>query len=503
MARTSDDDSASALLSWGQGRAWWVLTATVLGSALSFVDATVVNIALPSLGADLGVGTAGLTWVVNAYALTLAAFVLLGGALGDRYGRRRVFLVGVTVFALASALCGLAPGPGTLVLARAVQGVGAALLIPTSLAILQASFAPGDRARAIGAWSGLTGVAAAIGPFLGGWLVQAASWRWVFLINLPLALIVVVAALRYVPESRNPAAAGRLDVPGSALLVVALAALTYGLTTSAEAGPGAPAAAGLLAGGLVLLGLFLLWERRSSSPVLPPAVLGARLFVVVNLVTFLVYAALGAVFFTLVVALQVGSGLSPLAAGLSLLPVTLLMLVFSSPVGALMTRTGPRLLMTAGPLVAAVGVVLLGRAAAGADDVLEVLLPATVFGAGLTLLVTPLTATVLSALPGEQAGLASGVNNAVARTAGLLAVAAVPLVGGLGDEGFADPQRVRDAFVLVAWGCAAMLVAGGVLSAVLVRTPATGLTQPSPPAVRRHGAVGGRPAPAPRVTTRR
>lgn len=497
-----------APLAWGQARARWVLTATVLGSALSFLDATVVNIALPSLGADLGAGTAGLTWVVNAYALTLAAFVLLGGALGDRYGRRRIFLVGVTVFAAASALCGLAPDITVLVLARAAQGVGGALLTPAGLAILQASFAPEDRARAIGAWSGLTGVAAAVGPFLGGWLVQAVSWRWVFLINLPLALAVVVISLRCVPESRDPGAAARPDVPGSALLVLALGSLTYGLTAAAEAGPGAPAPLGLLTGGLVLLAGFLLWERRSRAPVLPPAVLRVRLFVVVNAITLLVYAALGAVFFALVVALQVGAGFSPLAAGLSLLPVTLLMLVFSAPVGALMSRTGPRPLMTLGPLVAGLGVALLGRIGPGADYTLDVLVPTTVFGAGLTLIVTPLTATVLAALPEEQAGLASGVNNAVARTGGLLAVAALPLLGGLGDGGLAEPERVRDAFVLITRVCAGTLVVGGLLSALLVRTPAEqAASRAGPPAGRpvppragvapTHCAVGGPPAALP------
>ncbi len=303
------------LLSWGQGRARWVLAATVLGSALSFLDATVVNIALPSLGADLGAGTAALTWVVNAYALTLAALVLLGGALGDRYGRRRIYLLGVTVFAASSALCGLAPDVTVLVLARAAQGVGGALLTPAGLAILQASFAPADRARAIGAWSGLTGVAAAVGPFVGGWLVQVASWRWVFLINLPLALAVVVIGRRCVPESRGTATGARVDVPGSALLVLALGALTCGLTAAAGTGPGAPVPVGLLAGGLLLLAGFLLWERRAPAPVLPPGLLGERLFVVVNLVTLLVYAALGALLFALVVALQVVAGFSPPAAG--------------------------------------------------------------------------------------------------------------------------------------------------------------------------------------------
>lgn len=471
MVRSSGDGPRPELLSWGERRAWWVLAATVLGSALTFIDTTVVSIALPAVGAELGAGSTGLTWVVNGYTLTLAAFVLLGGSLGDRYGRRRVFLVGVGCFAGASALCGLAPDVTVLVAARALQGIGGALLVPTALAILQSSFAPGHRARAIGAWSGLTGVASAVGPFAGGWLVQTASWRWVFLVNLPVALAVALIARRHVPESRNPQACPRLDVPGAALLVAGLGALTLGLTAAAGDDPSVPGAGGALGAGAVLLAVFLAWERRAVSPLLPPALLGQRLFVAANVITFVVYAGLGAVFFVLVVALQVGAGFSPVAAGLSLLPVTVLMLLLSPSAGDLAHRVGPRLPMTAGPLVAALGVLLLGRAGPGAHYVLEVLVPAAVFGAGLTLLVTPLTATVLSALPTEQAGLASGVNNAVARTAGLLAVAAIPLVGGLGESGLTDPARVREGFPVVMGVCAGLLAAGGLLSAVVLRRP--------------------------------
>ena len=244
MVRSSGDGPPSEPLAWGERRARWVLAATVLGSALTFIDTTVVSIALPSVAADLGAGSTGLTWVVNGYTLTLAALVLLGGSLGDRYGRRRIFLIGVGCFAGASALCGLAPDVTVLVAARAVQGIGGALLVPTALAILQASFAPEHRARAIGAWSGLTGVASAVGPFAGGWLVQTTSWRWVFLVNLPVALAVALIARRHVPESRNPAACPQLDVPGAALLVAGLGALTLGLTTASGDDPSVPAAIG-------------------------------------------------------------------------------------------------------------------------------------------------------------------------------------------------------------------------------------------------------------------
>lgn len=471
MTRPPLPTTPPRLLSWGQARARWVLTATVLGSALTFIDATVVNIALPAVGADLGAGTSGLTWVVNAYALTLAALVLLGGSLGDRYGRRRVFVIGVACFALASAVCALAPGVGTLVAARAAQGVGGALLTPAGLAILQASFHPRDRARAIGAWSGLTGVAGAVGPFVGGWLVEVASWRWVFLINLPVALVVVLLAVRHVPESRDPAAPSRLDVPGAVLLALALGGLTYGLTAWADADAGAGAVAGSapVAAGLGLLGAFLVRERRTAYPLLPPRVLASRLFVAVNVITFVLYSAMGAVFFLLVVALQVGAGFSPLAAGLSLLPVTALMLVFSAPVGALTARIGARAPMTTGPLLAALGVALLSRVGPGADYVLDVLVPTTLFGAGLTLLVTPLTATVLAALPGTQAGLASGVNNAVARAAQLLTVAALPVAVGLSGTDYAQPDALTDGFRAAMVVCAALFALGGAVAWATIR----------------------------------
>ena len=487
MTTRLDDD---VLLAWGQPRARWVLAATVFGSALTFIDATVVNIALPAIGADLDASTASLTWVVNAYTLTLAALVLLGGSLGDRFGRRTVFVVGVVVFAVASALCGLAPDVETLIAARALQGVGGALLTPASLAILQASFVPRDRGRAIGAWSGLTGVAAAIGPFVGGWLVEVASWRWVFLINLPVAVAVVLIAVRHVPETRNPAAAKHLDAVGSLLLALGLGGLTYALTAWSGSTFLTVAVGGAMLAGLLLLTGFVLWESRARDPLLPLGVFASRLFVATNLITFVLYAALGAVFFALVVALQVGAGFSPLAAGLSLLPVTVLMLLFSARAGALMTKVGPRLPMTAGPLVAAVGVALLTRVGPGSGYVLDVLVPTTIFGAGLTLLVTPLTATVLAALPDAQAGVASGVNNAVARTAGLLAVAAIPLVGGLGGDGLTDPARVQAGFGTVAWICAGLLALGGVLSALFVRTPVAEVgAPPAPEVAKRHCAV--------------
>jgi EmrB/QacA subfamily drug resistance transporter len=498
---TSAPLSVAAPLTWGTPRARLVLTATVLGSSLSFVDATVVNIALPRIGLALDADTEGLTWVVNGYTLTLAALVLLGGALGDRLGRRRVFVIGTALFAVASAVCGLAPNVETLVAARAVQGVGGALLTPGSLAILQASFAHDDRGRAIGAWSGLGGVAGAIGPFLGGWIVEVASWRWVFLVNLPVAALVLALATRYVPESRDPEATGRLDVPGAALLAAALAALTYGLTAAGASSWSWPVALAA-AGGLALGVAFVVRERHAQTPLVPPSIFRSRLFSTANAVTLLVYAALGIVFFAVGITLQVGAGYSPLAAGLSLLPVTVIMLLFSSRAGALLNRTGPRLPLTVGPLVAAVGVALLHRIDGSTSYVADVLGPVIVFGAGLTILVAPLTATVLAAVPDNQAGLASGVNNAVARTAGLLGVAAVPLVAGLSGDRLIEPAAVLAGFDVLAWSCAGLLVLGAVVAAVGTRDPQVRRGCSSEP-TERHCAVTGPPPPVERPSDRR
>jgi MFS family permease len=468
----SADNSQGAGLRYGQPAGRWVLLATVLGSGMAFLDATVVSIALPAIGRDLDASAADLQWVVNGYTLTLAAFILLGGSLGDRFGRRRVFLAGVVCFAGASALCGLAPNVGTLVFARGVQGVGGALLTPGSLAILQASFAPDERGRAIGAWSGLAGVAGAIGPLVGGWLVEVASWRLVFLINLPLALAVLLVTLRHVPESADPQAVRRLDVAG---VVLALAL------------------------GVAALVAFVVTERRSSAPMLPLDLFRARVFSAVNMVTFLVYGALGGVFFFLVIQLQVVAGFPPLEAGLALIPVTLLMLLLSARVGALANRIGPRLPMATGPLVCAPALVGLSRIGAGASYVSDVLPWVTVLGLGLSLTVAPLTATALAAVEDRHAGLASGVNNAVARTAGLLAVAVLPLVSGVG-ESLTDPATLAPAYRTAMLVCAALMGLGGVLAFVTipssydeVRPAAPLVAERAPSPVRSHCAIGAPP----------
>ncbi|NEK59410.1 MFS transporter [Geodermatophilus sabuli] len=456
-------------LRMGTSRARWVLLTTVLGSSLAMLDATVVNVALERIGTDLDAGFSDLQWTVNAYTLTLASLILLGGSLGDRLGRRRVFVVGVVWFAAASLLCGLAPDIRTLIAARALQGVGGALLTPGSLAIISASFHGSDRAAAVGAWSGLGGVAGALGPFVGGWLVEW-NWRLVFLLNLPLAVLIVVVAARHVPESRDPEAGGRLDWPGTVLVAVGLGALTYALTAAGEPGRG-PGIWVWAAAGLVALGAFVVVQRRSVSPLVPPALFRDAQFTAANAVTFVVYAALGVVFVLLVLHLQVVSGFAPLLAGTALLPVTVLMLLFSARVGALAQRIGPRLLMTAGPLVSAAGVLLMLRIGPDASYVVDVLPAAVLFGAGLTLLVAPLTATVLDSAADRFAGVASGVNNAVARAAGLLAVAVVPAAAGLGGSDYTDPGAFGAGFRTAVLICAGLLVAGALIALAYVRRP--------------------------------
>jgi EmrB/QacA subfamily drug resistance transporter len=456
-------------LRMGTPRARWVLLTTVLGSSLAMLDATVVNVALQRIGSDLDAGFSDLQWTVNAYTLTLASLILLGGSLGDRLGRKRVFLVGVAWFAAASLLCGLAPNVETLIAARALQGVGGALLTPGSLAIISASFHGADRAAAVGAWSGLGGVAGAIGPFLGGWLVEW-NWRAVFLLNLPLAVLIIAVAARHVPESRDPDAVPGLDWTGTVLVAVGLAGLTYALTAAGETGRGP----GFLlwgAVGVVALVAFTVEQRRSANPLVPPSLFRSVQFTAANVATLLVYAALGVLFVLLVLHLQVVAGYPPLLAGTALLPVTVLMLLFSSRAGALAQRIGPRPLMTVGPLVAAAGVLLMTRIGPDAVYLTDVLPAAILFGAGLTLLVAPLTATVLDSAPDRYAGVASGVNNAVARAAGLLAVAVVPVAAGIGGDDYTDPVAFAAGFRTAMLICAGLLVCGALVSAVFIRRP--------------------------------
>lgn len=456
----------------GSATGRWVLLTTVLGSGMALLDSTVVNVALPALGTALHADMAGLQWTVNAYTLTLAGLILLGGSLGDRYGRRRIFLVGVGWFAVASALCGLAPTVEALIAARALQGVGGALLTPGSLAIIQASFAREDRPRAIGAWSGLGGVAAAVGPLLGGWLVQTLGWRWVFLINVPLAALVVAVAVRHVPESRDPEAGGRFDVLGAALAALALAGITYGLI--------GPRPVPLAIGALLGAGFVRLEIRRSPAALVPVGLFASKVFTAVNVVTFVMYAAMGVVFFLLVVQLQVSAGLSPPAAGAAMIPVTILMLLLSSAAGELAKRIGPRLPMTAGILTCAVALLLMSRIGAGSSYWTGVLPAAALFGLGLSAAVAPLTATVLATADERYAGVASGVNNAVARTGGLFAVAAIPPLTGLTGDAFGSPAVFTAGFRGAMLIAAAMMGVAALITFLTIRENVLGAARPHP-----------------------
>ncbi|MEU2714495.1 MFS transporter [Streptomyces sp. NPDC007205] len=461
----------------------WILLTTVLGSSMAMLDSTVVNVALPRIGRDLDASLAALQWTVNAYMVTLAGLILLGGSLGDRHGRRKVFVLGVVWFAVASLLCGLSPNPPVLIAARALQGVGGALLTPGSLALIQASFHPDDRSRAVGLWSGFGGIGAAVGPFLGGWLVAGPGWRWVFLLNVPLALLCVPVAVRHVPESSAGDRGGRFDVLGAMLGALALALLTYALI---EARSGSLAVPLTGVAGLAAAVAFVYVERHRPDPMLPPDIFASRRFTAVNLVTLCVYAAFGGFFFLTALQLQVVAGYSPLAAGTALLPVTALMLLFSARSGALADRTGPRLPLTVGPLLCAAAMLLMLRVGPDADYLTDVLPALLVMGAGMVTLVAPLTATVLASVDATRAGLASGINNAAARAAGLIAVAALPLLAGMGPEAYRLPTAFDAAFDRAMPMLAGTLLLGSALAFTLVRRPSRGCLRPE---CRTHGNV--------------
>jgi len=464
---TTDTDQPGLLFSSASGR--WVVVATVLGSSLAAIDSTVVGIALPAIGRDFRLPVANLQWVVSSYLLTLAGLLLVGGALGDHYGRRRVFTIGVVWFATTSLLCAAAPNAGSLIAGRALQGVGGALLTPGSLAILQASFAPADRSRAIGAWSGLGGVATAAGPLLGGFLISAVSWRLIFLINLPLAVVVLAVTARHVPETHDPEATGRVDLLGAALVTLSLVGLTMGLIE----GPGHGWTSGLvlssLVAGAIFLVLFVAAERREAHPMLPLGIFSSAQFTATNAATFVIYAALGGALFLVPVELQQVAHYSPFASGVALLPLTVILLLFSARSGALAARIGPRLQMSVGPIVAGAGLVLLRLIGPSGNYVTEVLPGVVVLGIGLAITVAPLTSTALSSAPTEHAGMASAVNNDVARAGGLIAVAILPALGGITGVSYLHPGLFTVGFQKAVTLAGVAAAFGGLLCAAFIR----------------------------------
>jgi EmrB/QacA subfamily drug resistance transporter len=452
-------DVESGEIRFGTPAARWVVAATVLGSGIAFLDGTIVNVALPAIGRSLDTDVAGLQWTVDAYLVTLTAFLLFGGALGDRFGRKRIFVTGLVSFTLASVGCALATTSGMLVVARAVQGAAGALLVPGSLAIIGSSFHDTDRGRAIGAWSGLAGVASAVGPFLGGWLIDAFSWRWVFLINLPVAVVAVVITVRHVPESRS-AKELPIDVMGAMLAAVGLATLCWALIESAGGVGAAQAVSGLI--GIAAIAAFLWVEHRSSHPMMPLRLFRSRQFSGANGTTLAVYGALGGAMFLVVLELQLALGYSALEAGASLVPITILMLALSSRSGALAQRIGARIPMTVGPLLIAAGLLLMTRIEPGQSYGTTVLPAAIVFGLGLVCTVAPLTSTVLASVDDTELGVASGINNAASRLAGLLAVAVLPSLVGL--DTTLSPAALTGAVAVALRVCAGLCVVGAAIS---------------------------------------
>ena len=448
------------------------LLAAILGSGVATLDGSIVNVALPAIERDLGGGLAGQQWVSNAYLLALASLILIGGSLGDIYGERRVFALGIAAFGVLSVACAVAPTIETLIAARALQGAAGALVTPSSLAIIVAAFTPSERGAAIGSWTAWGGIAAIVGPLAGGWIVDQVSWRWIFALNVPLVLVTLVMILAAVPPT--PARSDRrVDVVGATLCVVGLGGIVFALIEQPHYGWSSPVIVVPLSVGLLAFAGFIVYERRAKDPMLQLELFTHRNFAVGNIETFAMYAGLAILFFFLVIFLQQVAGYSALESGLATLPVTIVIFALSRRFGALADRFGPRIFMGAGPVVAGAGILLLLRTGLHTSYVTDVLPAMLVFSLGLALTVAPLVATVLADVEERDAGIASAINNAVARVAALIGVSVVGVVVAqtLVADTFAANEESVEAFHQVVVICSALVAAGGLVGALGIVNP--------------------------------
>jgi EmrB/QacA subfamily drug resistance transporter len=449
------------------------LLAAICGSAVATIDGAIVNVALPAVERDLGGGLAGQQWVANAYLLSLGSLILFGGSLGDVWGERRVFTIGIAAFGAFSLACALAPTIGLLIAARALQGAAGALVTPSSLAIIVAAFPPEQRSRALGSWTAWSGIALVAGPLAGGWIVDRASWRWIFALNVPLVVATLVLISIAVPRRSASVHRRSIDLVGACLCAIALAGLAFGLVEESRYGWASAAIVAPLAGGVAAFALFVGYERRVGQPMLKLGLFSRRNFAIANTETFAMYAGVAILFFFLVIYLQQVAGYGAFKSGLTTLPETAVMFALSRRAGALADRFGPRLFMGTGPLLAAAGIFLLARLGRDVSFLTDLLPALLVFALGLSFTVAPLTATVLADADESDAGIASAVNNAVARIAGLLGVAVVGAVvaSALGGNAFAANEHAVRAFHEAMLICAALFAASGAIGAIGIANP--------------------------------
>jgi EmrB/QacA subfamily drug resistance transporter len=468
MTRIALPNPGDARVTSAGGR--WILAAAILGTSVAGIDSSVMNVALPIIGRDLGASMSQLGWTITGYTLSLAALVLLAGALGDHFGRRRIFLLGVVGFVTASLLCAVAPDINALIMSRVLQGVGGALMIPASLAIIHSSFVTEDRPRAIGIWSGFASISTALAPFVGGWLLELGTWRYIFVINVPVAIGLVLISLKHVPESRE-AKPAPMDWRGSSLAFLTLVALTYFLTTMRTSSlfDVIPSLSMVVVATAAIA--FIKLERRIEYPMLPPLVFRSRSFIVSNVVTFLIYGAFGIFAFIFTVTLETVAGYGPIKAGSTFLPITAITLVLSGPSGRLASRIGPRLQLMVGPALCGLAALMATRISPNTGYWTLAIPLECVFGLGIAATVAPLTASTLASMPEDHAGVASGVSNAVSRAAALLWIAAIPPLTGLTGAAYADPFVLQNGFRSICVICATSLGLAGLLAGITLRGP--------------------------------